>query len=326
MNWWISIIFSAFLLMLSSVARAETYLLIITGLPGETAYSETFADWAGQLIQYAEASDLDSERLIYLSPSPPPDVPYQTGPADRAGIETVLAELAEQIDPQDQLWLVLFGHGSVQGKRALFNISGPDIDSARLAKLLAPIKAEKIVLVNTTAASGAFLQDLAGPNRVLISSTRSGSERYFSYFGGYWVAAFDAAQGGDLDKDGRISLLEAFRYARSEVERRYREEKRLQTEHAILDDSGDGRGSAEPQANNAEDGSLAARTFLIDYRDIAASDPVRADLLARQQTIEQQLQDWMARKSTLATESYYQQLENLLVDLTQVDRALRAYE
>ena len=313
-------------LALSSGARADTYLMVVVGLPGEATYGEQFTEWAEQLIAYAEASGLDRKRIRYLSSTASTGVDDSTASADQAGIESALVELAKLVRPEDQLWLVLFGHGSVQGKRALFNIEGPDIDSGQLAEWLEPIKAEKIVLVNTTASSGAFLQDLGGPNRILISATRSGSERYFPYFGGYWVAAFDIAQGGDLDKDGRISLLEAFRYALSEVERRYKEEKRLQTEHALLDDSGDGRGSAAPQANNAEDGPLAARTYLIDQSDIAASDPIRADLLARQQSIEQKLQNWIMRKSDMDTEAYYLQLETLLVDMAQVDRALRAHE
>ena len=47
----------------------------------------------------------------------------------------------------------------------------------------------------------------------------------------------------DLDKDGQVSLLEAFLTAASRVREFYRAEARLATEHPLIDDTGDKLGS-----------------------------------------------------------------------------------
>ena len=342
------------LLLLPGLVRADTYLLLITGLTGEDSYRQTFTRWAGQLIDAARQAGLADQRIVHLTPEdpaalaasgpevtgsevsgseavappiePPAKATYRTGLSTREGIAQAIAELGELIGAQDQLWIVLLGHGSEQGGQGYFNIPGPDISAAQFARYLAPLTPERLVFVATMSSSGAFLQDLASPQRIVISATRSGAERYFAQFGEFWIAALDPQQGGDLDKDGKISLLEAFNFARSEVEQFYRNDRRLQTEHAVLDDNGDGRGSFEPQPYGTEDGALAARTYLVDRSDLAAADPQLSGLLEQQQTLEQRLQDWVGRKSELAEAAYYDGLEALLVELIPVDRALRSKE
>jgi hypothetical protein len=317
-------------LFLPVLARAETYLLIISGLPGEPAYQETLQDWAGQLIDYAGQAGLSEQRIIHLQTEPPAEAPYRVGLSDQAGIKQAIAELKQQVEAQDHLWIVLLGHGSEQRKRAEnnsaeFNILGPDISAQQFAEWLAPLRPERLVFVAASSASGGFVSALAGPRRVLISATRSGAERYFAHFGGFWIQALDAEQGGDLDKNGKISLLEAFHYARREVERFYQSERRLQTEHALLDDNGDGQGSPEPMAEG-EDGALAAQTFLVDYGDLASTDPEHADLLEQQTGLEQRLQAWRKRKSELSSDAYFEGLEQILVEIIAIDQALRVKE
>src|SRR4030095_14795032 len=67
----------------------------------------------------------------------------------------------------------------------------------------------------------------------------------------------------DADKNKRVSVLEAFQYAKAEVARAYEREGLLATEHPMLDDDGDKKGSADPSATGA-DGKVAAVLSLGD--------------------------------------------------------------
>ena len=60
-----------------------------------------------------------------------------------------------------------------------------------------------------TSASGDMLPVVAAPNRVVITATKSSFERNESHFAEFFVDALtkDVA---DVDKDGRVSLLDAF--------------------------------------------------------------------------------------------------------------------
>ena len=85
----------------------------------------------------------------------------------------------------------------------------------------------------------------------------------------------------DLDRDGRASLAELFVATQSSVSKRFEDDQRIATEHAQLDDDGNGQGSEadaierwlqaaastaaptnEPASAPAPDGAGAAKIFL----------------------------------------------------------------
>src|SRR4029078_12500696 len=76
---------------------------------------------------------------------------------------------------------------------------------------------------------------------MVVTATRSSSEVNFTRFGDYFSASVNDPT-ADLDKDGQTSLLEAFLAASSRTQEFYKQNGRLMTEHAILDDNGDGLG------------------------------------------------------------------------------------
>src|SRR5690606_33116880 len=88
-----------------------------------------------------------------------------------------------------------------------------------------------------------FLPILSEPGRIVITATRSGSELNYSRFGKYLAASLQDLS-ADLDHDLEVSLLEAFLTAVARTEQFYRGEARLASEHALLDDNGDGRGTS----------------------------------------------------------------------------------
>ena len=138
-----------------------------------------------------------------------------------------------------------------------------------------------MAVVHTGSASGGFVAPLSGPNRIIVAATRTARERNATEFPGYFVEAV-AGDGADLDKDGAVSLLEAFIYARQEVARHYEEENELLTEHAVLDDNGDGEGSRDAE-RRGQDGRLAATFRLGRPARAVTADPEPHDdpVLAR---------------------------------------------
>ena len=128
------------------------------------------------------------------------------GACDRGGIEQGLASLAARVSTGDQITLYLIGHGSGAEEESKFNIVGPDITGAEFAELLDQFKDQSIAIVNTTSASYGFSTSLSGEGRVVISSTRSPSERYDPIFSRYFIEALDN-RNGDRDKNNRVSML-----------------------------------------------------------------------------------------------------------------------
>jgi len=312
------------LLLLATPAYAvQNHLLIVSGIGGIESYNKQFARAASSLKQSALAAGIAEQNIILLSAQPAADESPGHRPSDRATIEQALGEISARAADQDRVFVVLIGHGNPRGDSAVFNLPGPDISADGLAAALDVLGERTILIINTASASGPFIKPLSRPNRVVITATSSGREYHAPLFGDYFVAAF-GRPGADRDKDERISLLEAFDYARREVERNFASEKRLPTEHALLDDNGDGDGSLDP-GEFKPDGALAGRIYLQPPWSLARG--ASAELLAmlqRKQTLEQSIRELKQQRERMARGQYYGELETLLLDLALLSRIIRA--
>jgi hypothetical protein len=220
-----------------------------------------------------------------------------------------------------ELWLVLIGHGTFDGKEAKFNLRGPDLSAAELAEWLKPFQ-RSLAIIDTSAASAPFLAKLSGPKRVVVTATRSGFEENFARFGKFFAEAM-ADPKSDLDKDGQVSLLEGYLSAARRTAEFYKTEGRLATEHALLDDNGDGLGTpadwfhgvraTKRARDNAElDGARARRFCLVRS---AAEQQLPPAVRARRDELELEVEKLRDTKSKLPEAEYYRRLEKLLLDL-----------
>jgi hypothetical protein len=328
-----------FLLSLSSVAEAagHQYLVIVTGLGGEPRYREKFHQWAVSMIDAAtEQYGLAPSDIWYLGEKPELDPDRIRGKSTKENIVRTLAEIGERVRPDDLVFILLIGHGSFNSGEARFNLPGPDMSPDDFARSLDAMSTQNVVFVNTSSASGGFLEVLSRKDRVVVTATKSGMERNESVFGGYFVQAYTEA-GADVNKDGRVSVLEAFDFACRNVERFYDEGNRLKTEHAILDDDGDGKGmhpSGEKPEETA-DGQIAARTILggragAEVRGSGSADVVEDPELAaiheQVQSLEDRIEVLKQQKDSMESELYFQELEKLLLELAVKKRALQQLE
>jgi peptidase C13-like protein len=296
-------------LLLAAVARPvaadPAHLVVVVGLGGEKKYSDAFQSMAAALVSAAEKKlGMDPARIVSLGEKD----------ATRERVQQALRAVASRAAPGDVVFILLIGHGSFQQGESRFNLRGPDMTAADFVPLLDALAAQTVVFVNAASASGDFVKPLMGKNRAIVTATKSAQERNETAFGQHFVAAFTAA-GADADKDERVSVLEAFEYARREVQRAYEVDRRLLTEHAVLED-----GQAGALARTVFLGAGEAAT------PSAAGDPELAKLRQERQGLERGVATLKARKESMPAAAYEQELERLLVDLARKDAEIRRRE
>jgi hypothetical protein len=273
-------------------AGATTHCITIAGLGGEPDYAQRFAAWAQTLeLTLREAPETRVHTLSAES-------------ARRDNIRATFQTVAKEAKPDDNLVVVLIGHGTFDGVEYKINLPGPDINATELAGLLERVPAGKQLVVNATSASGGSVHALLRQNRTVITATKSGTEKNATVFPRYWIEALrDSA--ADTDKNEVISALEAFKYAELKTKQFFESNKRLATEHAMLD-GGESSASLE-----------AGRFQLLRIGSIqqAASDPAKRELLDKREKLEGDIDRLKFQKAAMPTDQYKRQLQALLLEL-----------
>ena len=292
-------------------AQAATYYVIVAGLGGEPDYEQHFTMWATEIEKALKASSGDAKVETLKGPS-----------STRENVRAALQKIAGEASPQDALVVMLIGHGSFDGVDYKINLPGPDLSGAELAQLLDRVRATRQLVVNMTSSSGGSIEALRRENRVLITATKAGTERNATIFTRYWVEAL-RDPGADTDKNDTISALEAFRYAQQKTVGFYETQKRLATEHAVLEDTGSGAGVRTPSAENGNGLRAAAFPLVrLGSAQAAANNPEKRKLLERKEDLEQQIDKLKYEKAAMAADEYKKQLAALLLELAKTQEEL----
>jgi hypothetical protein len=301
-------------------------VLVVTGIGGEQRYSDLFFELGKTVVESARARHgVAPASIVYLAEDPARDPALIAGRSTKENIEKEMARIAAVAKPGDHVVLFLIGLGSSQGAEGKFNIPGLDLAGEDYARLVEPLSAQRVAVLNLFTGSGDFIPVLSAPNRVVITATKTGFERNEAFFPKYFVESF-AKDVADADKDGRVSLFEAYDYARKEVKRFYEDDGRLQTEHSLLDDNGDRKGMHEPDPRVAEADGASARNFYIAGRiaaGVAARDPRLQQLLQEKADIEAAIEALRRAKPTMDATQYELQLEKLVLDLAAKNKAIK---
>jgi hypothetical protein len=315
-------------LLAAASLGAQTRLIVISGLGGEPRYTQAFTKWGAALADAGHARfGLADSNITWLGEDSVAKSPLYTGRATRDNIQRALAAVARGAGASEQIVIVLIGHGSGEGEDTRISLPGPDVTAADFARMLAQFPTQRVAFINLTSASGDVMKVLAAPRRVVVTATKSAFERNESQFARHFVAALTVG-GADVDKDGRISMLEAFRYAATETKRFYETENRLPTEHAQLDDDGDGTGSSNPDGRTGD--GVAARRFFLDATvtgaRAATSDPRLAALYRDQDTRRDQIDALRKREREMTPAAYEAELEKVLSAFADAAREIRKLE
>ncbi|MEO6569486.1 MAG: hypothetical protein ABIO94_12040 [Opitutaceae bacterium] len=297
----------------SVTAANRPTVIVVVGASGEDEFEPNFATQAAQW-----------EKVCQLANCQRITIGVGTSPSGTDYDRLKEAFAAEAKESAAELWVVLVGHGTFDGKEAKFNLRGPDVAAAELAAWLKPFQ-RPLAVIDTASASAPFLAKLSAPNRVIVTSTRSGNEHNFARFGQFFVEAMIDPK-SDLDQDGQTSLLETFLTAATRVAEFYKTEGRLATEHALIDDNGDGLGTPsdwfrgtravkKAGSGTALDGARA-RQFHLILSD--AEQKLSPDQRAHRDELELAIENLRDRKTRLGDEEYYRRLEILMLELAKV--------
>jgi len=298
----------------ASAAAQDPHLIVIVGVGGSDEHTAKFNTWAGAVVDEAKKRGVLDANITYLGERTELDPGRMQGRATRDAVVKALTETAAKAKPDDEVFILLIGHGSFDGSTAAFNLPGPDLTAEQYRPLLAKFTA-RVVFVNTASSSGAFVEPLAGAGRTIVAATRTGGERNETRFAEFFVEAF-SGDAADRDRNGRISVQEAFEFAKTKVADAYEQAGNLLSEHAVLDDGAEGK--------------LAATQFLAPQRSrtaaMASADPALRTLVEERDKLERQVAEHKLRKDTMDAARYEAELETLLTDLALKTRAIRELE
>lgn len=299
-------------------ADPNKFALIISGASGEESYAKQFAQWTGGLRRaLTERLGFGEEHVRILAEQA---VEVGAGRSSAVEVTRALEALRLSVSANSTVFIFLIGHGTFDGKEAKFNLVGPDLPVAAYNNLLKALPAERIVILNMASASGEFVKPLAARGRVIITATRSGQEQNATRFAEHFIAALTERE-ADADQNGRISILEAFNYATLQTAGFYKRAGRLATEHALLEDNGDGVGH---QTAEGGDGALARVTYLDSLSvEQAAANAHTLKLLRERTRLDEEIAQLKARKAAMPSVEYEAALERMLIELAKVSRDIR---
>lgn len=290
-------------------------VIVVVGAAGAEEYGNQFKTWAAQWKSAIERSGDGSDiELTTIG------LDENESPSDAEHLKQEISNTPKSVS---ELWIVLIGHGTDDRKRSKFNLRGSDVTANELNEWLDPLTC-RLVVINCSSASGAFINKLKSPNRIVITATKSGAQHNYARFGGYLAEAI-GDETLDLDKDQQTSLLEAFIAASARTQEFYVEETRLASELAMIDDNGDGLGTpadwfegtrvVRKSKNGEPDGVASNQVFLIRRGIEAQLSPESRQ--ARDQ-LEVKLEKLRMLKATMETDAYYRAMEPILFELAKI--------
>jgi hypothetical protein len=272
------------MLCTTRIAAADNYALIVSGASGGPAYAEKYHRWRTTLETTLTAKfGYPADRVVSLEE------------ASRDRVQRALLDLRMRVTKDDLVFVALIGHGADEK----FNLVGPDMSGADWAAQLATIPA-RMVIADMTSSSFAFLRHLTGSGRIVITANDSAAQQFETVFPEFFIRAFTDAT-ADGDKDGRVSMFEAFEYATAGVRAWFDRQNQLATEHGLLDNEG------------------AARVTFLQPRAAPAGDPVAK----RQAEIESAIADLKSRRPSVSAAVYDAEMERLLTELARLSAQTR---
>lgn len=309
--------------------------VILCGSGGEAEYSPKFREWGNRLkTVLINRLGVPADHVALLA-EPENDTTAPGAATSLENIQALFKDLVTKTTAEDDVYVYLIGHGSHLKDESKFQIPGPDLTATGLDAMLAELPTGRAIVIDGTSSSAGFINTLTGPNRIICAATKSAAEFNATEFMRFFVEALEDGS-ADRDRDERISVLEACEQASALTGSWYASETLIATEHAILDDNGDGLGTRlpiDPTLNEAPpgsapvdaaqiDGKLADQVYLKNYSfpENAPKELIEAYLAALED-----VKSLRARKGELTEADYYAQLETLLVKAARANRDIRAY-
>ena len=303
------------LLCAAPLEAGERYAIVISGVSGGDKYAAQQQERRSELTAFlATGFAFTDANVVVLD-----EASDGSTRATADNVRRLFADLRRRLTRDDTLLLILLGHGTYDGAEAKFNLVGPDLNADEWRRMLDAVPG-RIVLVDTTESSFPFLEKMSRAGRIVITATDSPAQRFATVFPEYFIEAL-ADQSSDSDKNGRISVWEAFTAASAGVRRHYEQRGQLTTERSLLDDNGDGIG--REAGTPGEDGNVASAVYLDPDPDVGGGDAALVALEGRRQALGFQLVELKTRRASMSDEQYQAELEKILIELATITQEIR---
>jgi hypothetical protein len=304
----------ALALPVSAVAQ-ERYAVLVSGASGGEKYAAQQQKWRSEFAAFLTTNFAFSDANVVVLD----EVSEGSSRATAENVQRLFGDLRRRVTRNDTILVVLVGHGTYDGFDAKFNLVGPDLSAADWNGLFDALPA-RLVVINTTESSFPFLELISRMGRVVITATDSAQQRFATVFPEYFIRSL-ADLSSDLDKNGRVSIWEAFTFASAAVKQHYEQRGQLPTERSLLDDNGDGLGR-EAEAPG-DDGAVARAVYLNAEPQTVTGDPERDALERRRLALEKEIEALKARRPTMSDEQYQAELERIFIELARVAQEIR---
>ncbi len=300
----------------ASAEAAERYAVVVSGVSGGEKYATRQQKWRTQLRAVLTTGlAFPDANLVILD-----EKSTGSSKSTAENVRRLFGDLRRRVTRDDTLILLLIGHGTFDGIDAKFNLVGPDLSAGEWKEVLNSLGG-RVVVVNTTAASFPFLEQLSSQGRVVITATDSAEQRFATVFPEYFIRSL-VDMSSDLDRNGRVSIWEAFVAATAGVKQYYEERGQLSTERPLLDDNGDGVG--QESGAPGEDGTVARAVYLdAEPRANPSGDARIASLERRRLVLESLFAALKDRKASMPADQYQVELERILVEFATVAQQIR---
>ncbi len=260
--------------------------LVVTGLGGNEEYAEQFSEYGNTVVEALRTISSEPENFELLE-------------GDAVSRQSIMAAIERKgAKASDTFFLFLIGHGTVDSQSWRFNIPGRDITTGDIIEALNSVSASSQMVMLGTSASGAALDILSQPGRLVVTATKSGGELNVVRFPQFFAEAM-ASVAADTDRNEMLTLAEAWKYANDKTQAYYTDLKLLASEHARI------AGDNPQQLSLARLGALR----------LAGDDPIVAKLLEKRLLLENEFGSLRNKKASMDTLEYYEQLEPLLVKI-----------
>lgn len=295
-------------------ASAALRVCILRGAGGEARYDNRFQQWTDRLTRVlVETCGVSPEQIRAV----PADA--SAPPLTRDSAAAAMAELSGSVQPEDVLLVFMIGHGSMQ-LAPKFLVTGPDIAADDLRAWMDAIPVARQVLINAASSSAAWIDVLSRPDRILVTSTRSGDQPNATEFMEQLLLVLEEGR-GDRNRNGMLTLAELCDAASVATSEWYGREDFIVTENALIDDNGDAQGSRLPFDQSDADQKDGGAATAIVLRSDGAAD--RADPATRQAYRDaiSAVEAWKARKDAVDDAAYWKTLEELLLQAARLNPA-----
>lgn len=302
------------------------HALIISGLGGSPEYTQKFQNYVYETRKaLLEQFGFDAANIHVLAEAGIQGETYVNDLSNAENIRAAFAALQQDAGASDHVFVILFGHGGYDNGEARLNIPRRDLSQQDFASLVDGLTAGRVVFINTSSASAPFVEALSGPDRIVITATRTGTQKNETYFPRFMVEAL-TGDVADRDKDGRISVAELYSYAAEKTDQWFEDNGNIPTENALLDDNGDQQGSRLEELENGADGHLAGITYFSPAGGAALASAdgdqnLDAGWLQERENIEVGIATVKSKKSQMDVDAYYAELEVLFVKLARGNAA-----